>query len=271
MSWAENAAAHSGSAVPTDRRTPPEVRCRVEAGPGTGTVRLDGVLTRADGEAVRDALLAAVWEHAGPVLVDLTGLRGAEPSADRVFAEAHRAVAGWPTAGLVLLDPAEVTGRGGSAPLDPYAPRLCATLAEARAALAGARSTPAVDVDLAPVVGAARQARALIGASCQRWELPELVEPGCIAVTELVNNVVAHAGTTMTVRLAPQVGALRLAVRDRSRRLPSYAGLAPPTSTGGRGLLLIDTVARRWGSTAVPDGKVVWCVLHAEDELSFPR
>ncbi|PSK58276.1 hypothetical protein B0E53_06968 [Micromonospora sp. MH33] len=123
-----------------------------------------------------------------------------------------------------------------------------------------------LDADLPPVVAAAREARALVTDGCARWDVPELAEPASIAVTEMVNNVVAHAGTRMTVRVAPRDSALHLAVRDHSHRRPAYAGLAPLTSTGGRGLLLIDTVARRWGSTPLADGKVVWCVLHAEDE-----
>lgn len=115
----------------------------------------------------------------------------------------------------------------------------------------------------------ARQARALVTDGCGRWGLPELAEPACIAVTEMVNNVVAHAATPMTLRLAPRGGALHVAVRDHSAGRPAFAGSAPVDSVGGRGLLLIDTVARRWGSTALPDGKVVWCVLYAEDEAAF--
>jgi anti-sigma regulatory factor (Ser/Thr protein kinase) len=101
---------------------------------------------------------------------------------------------------------------------------------------------------------------------CARWGVPELAEPACIAVTEMVNNVVAHASTPMTLRLAAQGDTVHLAVRDHSRRQPRHGGPAPLTSAGGRGLLLIDTVARRWGSTPLPDGKVIWCVLHTEDE-----
>lgn len=85
----------------------------------------------------------------------------------------------------------------------------------------------------------------------------------------MVNNVVAHARTPMTVRVAPRDSFLHLAVRDHSPRPPAYAGLAPLDSAGGRGLLLIDTIARRWGSTPLPDGKVVWCVLHPEDEAGY--
>ncbi|MGC1213825.1 MAG: ATP-binding protein, partial [Micromonospora sp.] len=144
-----------------------------------------------------------------------------------------------------------------------------ATLAEAQAALADAPMAAVLNADLTPTVSAAREARALVIDGCARWGVRDLAEPACIAVTEMVNNVVAHARTPMTVRVAPRDSSLHLAVRDHSRRQPAFAGLAPLTSTGGRGLLLIDTVARRWGSTPLADGKVVWCVLHADDEAAF--
>ena len=42
---------------------------------------------------------------------------------------------------------------------------------------------------------------------------------------------------------------------------PEFRGQVAPTSYGGRGLLLIDSVAERWGTRRLTDGKVVWAVL----------
>ena len=226
---------HNGTIMPTD------ARCLVESDESSATVRLTGVLDRAGVEAVRGALLARCWQRPGPVRVDLSGVRIPDPGVRDVLDGVRAEVAGWPAAEL-LLDP---TGPPGPGP-----PEL-------------------LDADLPPVAESARQARALVTDGCVRWGLPELAEPACIAVTEMVNNVVAHAATPMTLRLAPRGGALHVAVRDHSVGRPAFAGLAPVDSVGGRGLLLIDTVARRWGSTALPDGKVVWCVLYAEDEAAF--
>ncbi|WFE42195.1 ATP-binding protein [Micromonospora sp. WMMD998] len=224
---------------------PTDARCLVETDE-SATVRLTGVLDRAGAEAARGALLARLWERPGPVRVDLSGLRIPDPSVrDDVLDEVRRAVADWPAAEL-LLDPAE--------PADPTDQPAPADLG---------------DADLSPVAESAREARSLVTAGCLRWGLPELAEPACIAVTEMVNNVVAHAATPMTLRLAPRGDALHMAVRDHAGGRPAYAGPAPVDSVGGRGLLLIDTVARRWGSTPLPDGKVVWCVLYAEDEAAF--
>ncbi|SCL69045.1 Histidine kinase-like ATPase domain-containing protein [Micromonospora chersina] len=242
---------HNGTIMPTD------VRCLVETDESSAVVRLTGVLDLAGLDAVRGALLARLWQRPGAVIVDLSGVRIADPEARAVLDEVHLAAADWPAAGLLVLDPA---GRpGGAAPVHR-------SLDAAQAALRDAPLAAVLTADLPPVVAAAREARALVSDGCARWNVPELAEPATIAVTEMVNNVVAHTGTPMTVRVAPRDSALHLAVRDHSHRRPAYAGLAPLTSTGGRGLLLIDTVARRWGSTPLPDGKVVWCVLHAEDE-----
>nr|WP_236646711.1 ATP-binding protein [Micromonospora acroterricola] len=242
---------------------PTRERCLVEVDESSSVVRLTGVLDAAGADAVRNALLARLCDRPGPMVADLTGLRVADPVGRGVFAEVRREVADWPAADLLLFDPA-VAGFGGAdaAPADvPAWPTLDDALAVAPLAAV-------LTIELAPTVGAARQARELVATGCQRWEMPTLAEPACIAITEMVNNVVAHARTPMTIRLAPRDSALRVAVRDHSPRRPSFAGLAPPTRAGGRGMLLIDTVANRWGSTPVPDGKVVWCVLRPEDEAA---
>ncbi|RKN39926.1 ATP-binding protein [Micromonospora endolithica] len=257
----EHADRRTALGVP-DRRDrtvlPADVRCRVEVDDSSGVVRLTGVLDRPGAGVVRDALLARLADRPGPVVVDLTGLRVTEPAAGAVFAEVRGAVVQWPAADLLVCDPSgTVTGL-------PTWP----TLDGALAALALAPMAAVLTADLPPEVDAARQARELVTDGCRRWGVATLAEPACIAVTEMVNNVVAHARTPMTVRLAPRDSSLHLAVRDHSDRQPAFRGRAPIDSAGGRGLLLIDTVTRLWGSTPLPDGKVVWCVLHTADEAS---
>ncbi|WP_089155379.1 ATP-binding protein [Micromonospora sp. NBS 11-29] len=224
---------------------PTDESCLVDTDGSATTVRLTGVLDRAGLGAVRDALLARLWQRPGPLRVDLSGVRFADPEARNGLDEVRRAVADWP-AGELLLD-------------RPDAPA------------AHPPTTPpeVLDADLPPVSEAARRARALVADGCVRWGRPELAEPACIAITEMVTNVVVHAGTPMTLRLAPRGSALHLAVRDHSTGRPAYTGPAALDAVGGRGLLLIETVSRRWGSTPLPDGKVVWCVLYAEDEAVF--
>ncbi|MEW2428016.1 ATP-binding protein [Micromonospora sp. NPDC047644] len=241
-------------------------RFLVEIVESSAVVRLTGVLDSAGTEAVRDALLARLADRPGPVVADVTGLRVVDPAGRGVFADVRREVADWPAADLLLCDPAVDRPAQPDAALAgvPAWP----TLDGALAAVAATPLAAVLTAELAPAVGAARQARELVTAGCERWGMPTLADPACIAITEMVNNVVAHARTPMTVRLAPRETTLHLAVRDYSPRQPTFAGLSPPDRAGGRGLLLIDTVTRRWGSTAVPDGKVVWCVLHPDDEAA---
>ncbi|MFG1872386.1 ATP-binding protein [Micromonospora arborensis] len=245
--------------------------CLVDIDDSSVVVRLSGVLDAAGAGAVRDALLARLCDRPGPVVADVTGLRVVDPVGWGVFAEVRREVADWPAADLLLCDPTVNGPDHADAPLAGVPAMVAGVPAwpTLDGALAAAAPLAAVlTAELAPTVGAARQARELVSTGCQGWGMPTLIDPACIAITEMVNNVVAHAHTPMTVRLAPRDSALHVAVRDHSPRRPTFAGLSPPTRVGGRGLLLIDTVARRWGSSAVPDGKVVWCVLHPDDEAA---
>jgi hypothetical protein len=55
-------------------------------------------------------------------------------------------------------------------------------------------------------------------------------------------------------------------VRDHSAGLPELGGAVSTTAYGGRGLLLVQSVAERWGTTALPDGKLVWAVVPPDAE-----
>jgi len=72
---------------------------------------------------------------------------------------------------------------------------------------------------------------------------------------------VVHSRTEMRLRLELRGDRLHIAVRDGSPGLLRL--VAPdPQAEGGRGLWLIEQLARSWGVNRHPDGgKVVWCVL----------
>ncbi|MFG1653951.1 ATP-binding protein [Micromonospora sp. NPDC049275] len=253
--------------VPHPKATiPVDERCRVEVDESSPVVRLSGVLDAAEAGRIHDVLLARLSDRTGPVVADVTGLLVSDPAGRSVFAEVRREVADWPAADLLLCDPA-VSGFGRRDAVLAGVPAW-PTLDAALAAVAAAPLAAVLTAELPPTAESARQARELVATGCARWGMPALTEPAQIVVTEMVNNVVIHARTPMNVRLAPQGDTLHLAVRDHSSRRPTFAGLSPPNRVGGRGLLLIDTVARRWGTSMVPDGKVVWCVLHPDDEAA---
>ncbi|MCU7724468.1 anti-anti-sigma factor [Actinoplanes sp. KI2] len=232
-----------------------EVRHVVDGDRPYPLVRFSGVLDATTAGTVRDVLLEVLAGQPEAVVVEVGGLEIGEPAAVGVLHDIRRATSCWPATHLTLCDArAEVWGGSGWA--------MCRDPAAAFAALGEPRSGDRIALELEPRVGAARECRTVITAACAEWGRAELAEPACIVVTEMVNNVVAHAETSMIVLLASRDEAVSVAVRDRSTVTPSYAG-APvsPTASGGRGMLLIDAVASRWGSLALADGKVVWALV----------
>ncbi|HET6534455.1 MAG TPA: ATP-binding protein [Actinoplanes sp.] len=243
---------------------PSEVAHRVDTEDGYPVVQLAGVLNEDAGPGVRSALLAVLADQPEAVVVDVSDLRLADTQAGAVLREVAGDNADWPAAHIVLS-----AGRDSSGWLFTGLP-VWRDRAEALADLGAPDPQLRMTVDLEPVVGAARRARELVTEACARWDTPELAGPACIVVTEMVNNVVAHARTPMTVLVARQGDGMSVAVRDYSPTAPRFTGEpVPPTSHGGRGLLLIDSVSSRWGHLDVPGGKVVWALLH--DEKDEPR
>jgi len=240
---------HNGAIMSSD------VRHLVDSARPYPLVRLSGVLDATTARTVRDVLLDVLAGQPQAVVVDVDELEVGEPAAAGVLHDVWRETTFWPAAQLTLCGARAGRWQGSGWALRPDCTRAFAELGEPR-------NDQRIALDLEPEVSAARQCREVITSACARWGRDELVEPACIVVTELVNNVVAHAGTSMVVLIATLGEAVSVAVRDRSVATPSYRG-APvsPTAAGGRGMLLIDAVAGRWGSLALADGKVVWALL----------
>lgn len=239
---------------------PTEVHHLIDDGHPFPVVRLIGVLDAGTATHVRSVLLDGLSQQPEALVVDVFDLSVAEPAAVRVLRDVAHETADWPAAHLVLCAPL------GNQLWHSTGLPIWASRADALTALGGPEPTHQLSLALEPVVGAARRSRELVTEACARWDLADLIGPACIVVTEMVNNVVAHARTAMTVRLALRAGNLTVAVRDHCPAVPRFTGAPAPSSYGGRGLLLIDSVARRWGNLLLEDGKVVWAILRHDDE-----
>ncbi|CAM5588861.1 hypothetical protein SCYAM73S_05117 [Streptomyces cyaneofuscatus] len=79
---------------------------------------------------------------------------------------------------------------------------------------------------------------------------------GTLLVSEVVTNAVRYAERPVTLRLL-RTDILRCEVGDDSPQLPRQRR-ARETDEGGRGLFLVNRLARRWGATRLSTGKVVW-------------
>lgn len=81
-----------------------------------------------------------------------------------------------------------------------------------------------------------------------------------VVVTELVTNVVEHAGTACQLTVSVGGEGLRIEVRDfnRSRPRPRLRGTWPAR---GQGLRVVASLSLQWGVTEFDDGKSLWAVL----------
>ena len=68
---------------------------------------------------------------------------------------------------------------------------------------------------------------------------------------------VAAVDKEFTLRLRRGRDAIWVEVFDQDLRLPRIRS-AGENDEGGRGLYLVDQLARRWGSRPTPEGKAVW-------------
>ena len=80
---------------------------------------------------------------------------------------------------------------------------------------------PAVGELLVPVTGAARRARDVITEACIRWELPILIAPASVVVTELVTNALVHAQTMADLTVVRGRRYLLIRVCDGSATMPA--------------------------------------------------
>ncbi|MEU8550792.1 SpoIIE family protein phosphatase [Streptomyces roseoverticillatus] len=105
----------------------------------------------------------------------------------------------------------------------------------------------------------ARQARRLARRALTRWGLEELTDAVELLVSEVITNAVRYAERPITLRLL-RTDVLRCEVGDDVPQLPRLRQ-ARPSDEGGRGLYLVNRLARRWGATRLSTGKVVWFEL----------
>ncbi|MFF3844899.1 SpoIIE family protein phosphatase [Streptomyces sp. NPDC002328] len=113
---------------------------------------------------------------------------------------------------------------------------------------------------LEPEDAAPGKARKLARRALSRWGLEELTDSVELLVSEVVTNAVRYASRPVTLRLL-RTDVLRCEVGDDVPQLPRLRQ-ARATDEGGRGLYLVNRLARRWGATRLSTGKVVWFELN---------
>ncbi|MFH8446341.1 SpoIIE family protein phosphatase [Streptomyces sp. NPDC018026] len=113
---------------------------------------------------------------------------------------------------------------------------------------------------LEPEDAAPGKARRLARRALARWGMEDLTDAVELLVSEVVTNAVRYASKPVTLRLL-RTDVLRCEVGDDVPQLPRLRQ-ARATDEGGRGLYLVNRLARRWGATRLSTGKVVWFELN---------
>ena len=95
-----------------------------------------------------------------------------------------------------------------------------------------------------------------------RWSA-DVLELALLLTSELVTNAVVHGLGPLEMLIEDDGDRLRVGVSDGEPVRPVGPGPPDPTVEGGRGLLIVDRLADRWGSHTrrTPPGKIVWFEL----------
>ena len=107
-----------------------------------------------------------------------------------------------------------------------------------------------------PSAGAAADARDFPRTTAHQWGLsPDDV---VLVVSELASNAIRHAESPFELGIERRDGAMLIEVSDNSSA-PAEVRTPQVGVAGGRGLVIVDQVARQWGSRLGPHGgKTVW-------------
>ena len=124
--------------------------------------------------------------------------------------------------------------------------------------------TPRARTDLDPTASSAKAARDFVRRVLDAWDCDDPDEIALLLTSEVVSNAVLHAATRLALDVDLDDDVLRISVHDGSPR-PATMRDPEAGTPGGRGLLLVDSLARRWGSDVEQEGagKVVWFELAA--------
>ncbi|WP_258534849.1 SpoIIE family protein phosphatase [Streptomyces sp. PT12] len=110
---------------------------------------------------------------------------------------------------------------------------------------------------------AVRRTRTTVRRALAEWGLAPLADRAALLVSELVTNAVRHAGGPIQMRMV--LGATLLVEVTDPVPDPPLERDALPDDEGGRGLLLVASESRRWGTRREPAGKTVWFELTLPD------
>ena len=122
----------------------------------------------------------------------------------------------------------------------------------------GYRSTHRARLSLSAEPVSVSDGRRFVREVLRSWQLDGLREAVELVASELITNTLLHTDSPPTVNLAMLSNGVRLEVEDESGTHPRRRSYGFDATTG-RGMMLVESMASRWGTETLPDGKIVWC------------
>lgn len=117
----------------------------------------------------------------------------------------------------------------------------------------------------------ARRARRFVADALAGAGRSEAAEVAVLLVSELVSNAVLHGGGEIEVVVRVLSERLAVEVHDQGGGRPIRRRCSTMSETG-RGLLLVEKLARDWGTVVADNGKFVWFELDlAAEEAARTR
>jgi anti-sigma regulatory factor (Ser/Thr protein kinase)/anti-anti-sigma regulatory factor len=207
-----------------------DLRTRVERRGDATVVRLGGVLGVDSSPVLRTAVLACLAAEPSMIVLDVSDLRHDDDVVLTVLPALAQHAAAWPGSAMTLAAAppplAAALDRMAVGRLVPVFPTTDAALADRAAGCAAGRPgvSERVRVTLPPLPDATAAARHLVGRAGARWGFAAVREIAELVVTELVSNVLRHAGTEMEVAAGRGHHRLHISVRDRGPGMPRLGG-----------------------------------------------
>ncbi len=119
------------------------------------------------------------------------------------------------------------------------------------------------DHEVSPAPAAVAEARRFVRRTLRSWGVDEeTTDTAVLCLSELVTNAVIHSHAGCVVHVVLQDGVLTTTVRDAgSADASTPEPVDDPLVVHGRGLHLVEALARRWGYQLDTVGTTVWFVL----------
>jgi anti-sigma regulatory factor (Ser/Thr protein kinase) len=109
------------------------------------------------------------------------------------------------------------------------------------------------------------EARSRVGEYIYAWDVPVDQYTAELLTSELVTNAIKHeTGDAVMLVISCTWGQLRIDVHDTSPSMPVPMD-APTDAEGGRGLMLVTSLATDWGWYRTSAGKAVYFMLAFAD------